>query len=123
MKESTFLKQTSLLQENDYIMVELNQKFLTKQFNDKQKMFDPAQAKKGTVTTKPLRIPLTFDPSSFVVGRLSEVLMSLVYVVDAYEEKSKEPVRKGYEYREISKLYKISEDQYKTSVAHIQKSK
>lgn len=121
MKENTFAKQTSNLVEGNYVLIELNQTFLKKQFEDKQKMFDPAQVKKGTVHTKPLQVSPTFDPPSYVVGKVSEVLMSLVYLVDAWEEKGKESVRKGYEFREIKDVYKISEDQYKTSVAHFQK--
>jgi hypothetical protein len=121
MKESTFEKQTSTLVEGDFVMIELNQKFLLKQWEDKQKMYDPAQVKKGQVQSKPLRLPVKFDPPGFVVGKVSEVLMSLVYLVDAYEENKLEPVKKGYEYREVREINKISEDQYQTSVAHQQK--
>lgn len=125
MKEAIFTKQTSTLQEGEYVMIQLNKKFLIKQLEDKQKMKEQAQSKKGTVHTKPLGIPSNYkiDPPSFVVGKVSEVLMSLVYLVDAWEERATGPTKKGYEYRELLKVSKISEDQYKTSVAHFQTEK
>lgn len=136
MKDETFEKNIDDIQEGDYVIIRLNKKFLIKQVEDKQKMLAEAMAaqkggKKGqmgpaapaqrgsTPTLPGLPANYKIDPPSLVVGKVSECLMSLVYLVDAYEERSKEPLKKGYENREIEKITVISKEQYSTSVSSI----
>lgn len=125
---------TQNLSEGDYVVLKLNKRFLTKLIKDKQKMYEefakgpqkgkapvgtmaPASSRKGSVPTVPE--PPKIDPPGFVIGQVSENLPDLVYLVSAYEERSKEPVKKGYETRELVSAFKITEAQYREMIQEL----
>lgn len=130
MQDSTFERETKDLAEGDYVFIELNQKFLIKQIKDKQKMYEQMQkaqtgSKKGVqpaAVAPGLPANYKIDPPSFVVGTIGELLPSLVYLVEAWEERAKEPAKKAYEHREIKAIKKITPDQRQLALAKIKEA-
>lgn len=118
MTENKFTKTVNKLCEGDYVLIHLNTNFLARQQERKLKEYKEAMTapkrRKGPVESMPLVIPASYTipiPGS-VVGKIGEILMSLIYLVDAWEDGSKEPVKKAYEYREVRSISSITKDQY-----------
>lgn len=126
MTENKFEKIVNKLCEGDYVYIELNKPFLLRQLKEKRKSYEEALgARRKSVpstTSMPMVVPAQYstDPPNFVVARVGEILMSLIYVVDAWEENAKTPVKKAYEYREVRNITSITADQYNLSKQKIQ---
>jgi hypothetical protein len=127
MDEAIFEQEIRQYNEGDIVLLKLDTRFMKKQLDEKRKMLEEVlkadkkeqkSSKKGEIAPMaPAQEALQALPTTvplWCVGKVSECLPSLIYLIDVYEEGKSEPIRKGYEYREVKKISKVTEQDYQT---------
>jgi hypothetical protein len=127
MDEALFEQEMYHLNEGEFLLLQLDKKFMQKQLDSKRQMLEEAIAegekekksskKGGMEPMAPAKEALLALPTTvplWCVGKVAECLPSVIYLIEVYEEGKSEPIRKGYEFREVKNITKITEEDYKT---------
>src|SRR5579863_3478136 len=125
MDEALFEQEMRQFNEGELVLLKLDTKFMKKQLDDKRKMLEEAIAegekekkssKKGDMgpmaPAKEALLALPITLPLWCVGKVAECLPSVIYLIEVFEEGKSEPIRKGYEFREVKKISKITEEDY-----------
>lgn len=128
MTDETFSEVTQNLKENDYLLIELDKEFysfLNKSKQDElneilKEIRECPEEKKDKKKVKEVQEEISKKMSALqkevtpdhAIGRVSESLMSLVYLLDVHDSSGKGPSNKAFENREIQNLSVITEEVY-----------
>lgn len=127
------------LQEGDYVLIHLDQKFIQGQHEAQERMKQEAMgpangtAQKSSKHRTDMPIPTTPTPvvdspapplevSNFAFGKVDEVTVGVLGLVDAYEELDPQATTRVYEARQCRKIRKVDSKQYQELIQSLQKA-